>query len=353
MPVIASLADFLAGLVRMLFVYAARVLIGTIVRGIAGNIPLVGRALGDAADAIADGITTLMRDLAGSTPDTTSGMLLTPTLVVGELMSATIAATANLASATSHTALVVIPRRELMVLNTARAWVDTVSTALARDVVILRAYAGALSAADIAYTSAGLIEANAYTTATGARDVALTEATGLADRSYTAAVGASAYAYTSAVQAELTAFIGEVDHSIVAWTTAEIDTVVRYVQVVEGQILTELDHDLAVLEQTITLTRTQIITEVLPQIEQVKTDLQVLRDTCVDELCRDLSKYGKDKAKLGDLWSIAALLAYAAAAVADPQDTARATNDIIGPVVTGVLDAVIAVTGPAGGSSGG
>lgn len=350
MPVIVDLADMLAGLVRALFVFAARTLISTIVRGIGNSIPLVGGALSAAADDIADAISSLMHDLIGTTPDTTSGIVLTPALVIGELMSATITAVANLATASAHTELALIPRRELATLNTARGWVDTVSSTLARDVVVLRSYAAALSAADIAYTSAGLAEANAYTTVTGVRDVALTEATGVADRSYATALSAANTAYTSAVQTELVAYIGQVDHEITVWTTARIDQVLTYIEQVRGYLVTVVQREIAVVRQEITLTRVELETELIPRIDAVQTEITTLRETCIDDLCANQNERGKQLKNLDSIWSVALLLAYAAAAVADPAGTARATNDVVGPPLSGLLDAVVAVTGPAAGT---
>lgn len=347
MPTIVSLADTLIGFVLDLFVFAARIMIGTIVRGIAGKIPLVGSGLAAAADDIADAVAAVARAIGGNRQDTSTAAWLTPTLVIGELMSATVEAANQLGQASAHTALAVIPRAEVAVLRTARAWVDTVSSTLSRDVVVLRAYAAALSAEDLAYTSAALAEANALTLAIAARDIALIEATAAVEQAYASAVGARSIAYTAAVHAELTAYIQAIDHELITWTTAEIDTVLGYIRVVEGDVLTVVRQDIAVVQREITATRVEVVTQLEPQIIAVQEEIDTLRATCVDDLCKNLGKYGKDKANLGSVWSIAALLAYAAAAVADPKDTARATADIINPVITAVLDAVTAVTGPA------
>lgn len=353
MPVIAAAADLLYGLVMLLFRLVARALVGTIVRSIGDHIPLVGGALSAAANAIADAISAVARAIMGTSVDTVSGAFLTPTLMTGMLFTATVNSVTQLNKAAAHTALAVIPRAEVSVLSTTRSWVDTLSNTVTRDVAILRSQELALSAADVAYTTAVGAEVTAYSTALAARDLAITEAGLAADDAYALALSKAGLAYTASVQAELVAYIQHVEVTLERYTTAEIAQVETYIGTVQHDVIELVDHDVAVVEQEITATRVQVETELLPRIDAVQSEITTLRETCIDDLCANQNERGKQLKNLDGIWSIAALLAYVTAAVAEPQDTARATNDVVGPILSGLMDAVVAVTGPSGSSSGG
>ena len=353
MPVIAGVGDLLYSLVMLLFRLVARALVGTIVRGIGGSIPIVGSALSAAADAIADGIAAVAAAIMGTGTDNISGAYLTPTLMVGELMSATIQVAAQLNNAVAHTALAVIPRAELSVLNTTRGWVDTLTNTVSRDVAVLRATELALAAEEQAYTTAAVAAATAYATALSARDLAITEAGLVADDAYALSLSKAGLAYTAAVQAELVTYIDEEVVTLERWTTSQITTVETYIGVVQHDLVELVDHDIAVVEQEITAARVRVETEVLPRIDAVQTEITTLRESCIDDLCANLNERGKQLKNLDSLWTIAAQLANVAAAVAAPQDTARTTNDVISPVLSGLMDAVTSFTGPAAAATGG
>lgn len=344
MPLAAlGLPAVIDGVVAAIILYAITSLFKPLLLGIANHIPLIGGTLARAVNAVLTDTGALGNGYARQGVSAVIAPVISPVFWFEHITAGLVNAADDTALGLRFVAGTALNQLYALMITTTRALIAAENTAvtafvdaiyralladiastyatLTRDLTALEVYTSAAIAAETLFVEAELALAAEFTEAEFA---ALETELVTAIAGETAFVEAEIVTETSLIETEIAAVeteIAAVDSALTAWVQAEI----------------------LALQTEIEATATVITSYVTTQVTVIQTEITTLETECLDDLCEgahDLAKHLKDL--MGQGW-LAAMLAYAAWASADPRGCGHDTATVLGPIASGAADATTSV----------
>lgn len=342
---VAALPFVIIALVAMILIWGADLLFKSMLQSMANHVPLIGGALSRAVGQIVDGAVSLASSAARAVIADTIGVLLAPVYWIERHIVSAVNVFYNLVDAVAYITTKLIPDtidRVETDISTAYHNAVQYTQTVAHLIYAALAYATseltnalAVAEADLTrYTQALVAAAEAYTTAEISSLTRYVEGEVSALETEITQVAASETRFAQSLYADA---VGYAESLVTTAESALVKDITGVVDWTQTQV-TALDHAIEAMG-------TQVIAFTLDAVGTVESDLLRLKEECTDNLCSGLS----DAASLANglmsqVWT-AALLGYAAWAVADPVGCGRDTAEVLGPVAAGAADAVNAAVG--------
>lgn len=218
---------------------------------------------------------------------------------------------------------VTVPHLIGQALSVARGWVNTAEQLAAANLAQAYHWAAGQFTAVYRYVNTEITLAENYTGHLFAQAEAYAAAGIEADARYAQGLFTTAIGYTDA---EIKSLSG--------WVTGEL-----------GQVTTWAGTEITSLQGYISAIQTQTLAWTTALVGPIALDLANLKAECTDGLCANLGGLANVVESLAGGLGIAALIAFAAEAAADPVGTADATARVLAPVAAGAASGYSALAG--------
>lgn len=344
MPIVlAALPEIILALTLLLILYAARSLFGGVLSSMASRIPLLGRVLATAIDAIISDAVNIAAAAAVVLIDKLEGIILAPVYWVEHILADiwdsidalrqvvayVVGSVIPLAISTALTEAVVLIDRAVSIVDLTittdvlalQSEITQAYTAMAALAANLEGYALALVASAEAYTTAAVTAETAYIETGLASLETQIQAVAAAEAAYVETAVGDAIAYTQAAVIGLEGTIAADTSAITAWVLGQVTSLTAAIDAVQ----------------------TTSLAFALGAVAAVEADLGKLKAECTDNLCSGAGELASLLNGLVEQGFIAALLGYAAWGISDPVGCGNDTAKILTPIATGAKDTVDAV----------